>query len=585
MATWTGHPLIRPSNASEPVQLFLLTCSLIGLQFAWGTEMTYCSPFLLSLGMSKSGLSLVWVAGPLSGLVMQPVIGMVSDRWTGKWGRRRPFMVAGTAGVVLCLLVLGWCGDVVGLFVEDEDTKRSLTIGLAVVDIYLLDFIINVVQSTCRSLIVDTLPVEKQQLGSAWASRMIGLGHMMVYAVGALDLSKILGSTFMGDSQFKKVCAIAALAIAIAQGTTCWAVKERVFVSDGKMVESKSKTALSMAKDLYTTLRTLPPRISAICWVQFWSWIGWFPFLFYGSTWVGEIYLRYDAPSEPSSSNDALADVGRVGSRALIVFSFVSFGLSIILPYLARSPADDEKPPFTPRPPRSLEPVLSKIPPWKSWKPTLPVAWLIANLAFTASMIFAPLVQSVHFATILVAICGLPWAIGGWASFALIGTEINKLSSSSSANGSAYARLSPNEDLELAPSSTLHIRHASDMSTTSSNPDEEEENDDPHNRHSESSTRRGSNSNSNKPTSSSTGEMAGVYLGVLNIFTTLPQFVGTGISTLVFSVLEPGLSPELAQHADPEEHHGKDGVSGIGICLFIGAVCSAWAAWKCRRLD
>jgi solute carrier family 45 protein 1/2/4 len=579
MATWTGHPLIRPSNASEPVQLFLLTCSLIGLQFAWGTEMTYCSPFLLSLGMSKSGLSLVWVAGPLSGLVMQPVIGMVSDRWTGKWGRRRPFMVAGTAGVVLCLLVLGWCGDVVGLFVEDEDTKRSLTIGLAVVDIYLLDFIINVVQSTCRSLIVDTLPVEKQQLGSAWASRMIGLGHMMVYAVGALDLSKILGSTFMGDSQFKKVCAIAALAIAIAQGTTCWAVKERVFVSDGKMVESKSKTALSMAKDLYTTLRTLPPRISAICWVQFWSWIGWFPFLFYGSTWVGEIYLRYDAPEEPS--NDALADVGRVGSRALIVFSFVSFGLSIILPYLARSPTDDEKPPFTPRPPRSLEPVLSKIPPWNSWKPTLPVAWLIANLAFTASMIFAPLVQSVHFATILVAICGLPWAIGGWASFALIGTEINKLSSSS-ANGSAYARLSPNEDLELAPSSTLHIRHASDMSTTSG-PEEGGGGgggEDFHDRHSESSTRGGSN----KPTSS-TGEMAGVYLGVLNIFTTLPQFVGTGISTLVFSVLEPGLSPELAQHADPEEHHGKDGVSGIGICLFIGAVCSAWAAWKCRRLE
>ena len=118
------------------------------------------------------------------------------------------------------------------------------------------------------------------------------------------------------------------------------------------------------------------------------------------------------------------------------------------------------------------------------------------------------------------------------------------------------------------------------MSTTS-NPEEGVEEADFHNRHSESSTH---GSHSNKPTSS-TGEMAGVYLGVLNIFTTLPQFVGTGISTLVFSVLEPGLSPELAQHADPEEHHGTDGVSGIGICLFIGAVCSAWAAWKCRRLE
>jgi solute carrier family 45 protein 1/2/4 len=123
------------------------------------------------------------------------------------------------------------------------------------------------------------------------------------------------------------------------------------------------------------------------------------------------------------------------------------------------------------------------------------------------------------------------------------------------------------------------------MSTTS-NPEqgteegeeEEEGGEGFHTRHSESSAR------GNKATSS-TGEMAGVYLGVLNIFTTLPQFVGTGISTLVFSVLEPGLSPELAQHADPEEHHRTDGWSGIGICLFIGAVCSAWAAWKCKRLE
>lgn len=201
--------------------------------------------------------------------------------------------------------------------------------------------------------------------------------------------------------------------------------------------------------------------------------------------------------------------------------------------------------------------MLSKFPGWSSWKPTLPVAWFIANIAFTASMLFAPVVQSVYFATILVAICGIPWAIGGWASFALIGTEINKLSTPND-----YSRVSPDDDLELAPSSTLHIRHASDLSTSS----------DP------------ATANRNSNATSSTGESAGVYLGVLNIFTTLPQFVGTGISTLVFSILEPGKSPELAQHASPDEHHGTDGFSGIGVCLFIGAICSAWAAWKCRNL-
>lgn len=77
-------------------------------------------------------------------------------------------MVGGTAGVCVLFLVLGWCETLVGWFVEGEERRREATIVLAVVDIYVLDFVINVVQSTCRSLIVDTLPVEKQQLGSAW---------------------------------------------------------------------------------------------------------------------------------------------------------------------------------------------------------------------------------------------------------------------------------------------------------------------------------------------------------------------------------------------------------------------------------
>ena len=60
---------------------------------------------------------------------------------------------------------------------------------------------------------------------------MVGIGHLMVYAVGALDLNAVLGNVF-GDTQFKKVCVIAALAMAIAQGASCYAVHERVLVAD-----------------------------------------------------------------------------------------------------------------------------------------------------------------------------------------------------------------------------------------------------------------------------------------------------------------------------------------------------------------
>lgn len=61
---------------------------------------------------------------------------------------------------------------------------------------------------------------------------MVGLGHILVFGFGALDLNAILPPIF-GDTQFKKVCASAALAMVISFGVTCWAVEERVLGSDG----------------------------------------------------------------------------------------------------------------------------------------------------------------------------------------------------------------------------------------------------------------------------------------------------------------------------------------------------------------
>jgi solute carrier family 45, member 1/2/4 len=62
----------------------------------------------------------VWIAGPLSGLIMQPLVGVVSDRSKSRWGRRRPFMMAGAVMVGACLLILGWASEVASIFVADE---------------------------------------------------------------------------------------------------------------------------------------------------------------------------------------------------------------------------------------------------------------------------------------------------------------------------------------------------------------------------------------------------------------------------------------------------------------------------------
>lgn len=303
--------------------------------------------------------------------------------------------------------------------------------------------------------------------------------------------------------------------------------------------ENKQHLA-SIIYQIYERTVNVPKRIQAICWIQFWSWIGWFPLLFYGSVWVGEIYLRHHAPNE---SGDALSKVGMVGSAALIVHSVTTFITAIVLPWLVTSPGDAEKPAFTPRPPESLRGIMQMLTTFS--KPSLLNTWTFGTLVFSISMIFAPAVKSVGFATMLMAITGVSSAIASLAAGTYIGVEVNRLSDA------LPTHVEKDLDEKLVPKSP-HLRRSSDDFAGTP--------------------------------SSSTGELSGIYLGILNIYTTIPQFVGTGISWAVFSIMEPGLSPELAKDAHPDEHHSVEGVSAVGVCLFIGALSSLIAARATRRL-
>lgn len=95
------------------------------------------SPYLLELGLSKSLMSLVFVAGPLSGLIMQPLIGVLADRSKSRFGRRRPFMLAGCAISVFAMMLLAWAREVAAWMGGGD----RVAIGLAVWAIYLIDFV------------------------------------------------------------------------------------------------------------------------------------------------------------------------------------------------------------------------------------------------------------------------------------------------------------------------------------------------------------------------------------------------------------------------------------------------------------
>jgi solute carrier family 45 protein 1/2/4 len=134
------------------------------------------------------------------------------------------------------------------------------------------------------------------------------------------------------------------------------------------------------------------------------SLIGWFPFLFYSTTWVGEVYLRYDAPPDVKAAGDLTGKVGRIGSMALIAFSIITFVMSVLLPFFVKSPDDEKALNFTPRPPKSIAGIVTGL---EKYKPSLLTAWTISHCLFASSMVFAPFVQSLRSATIIIAICGV----------------------------------------------------------------------------------------------------------------------------------------------------------------------------------
>ena len=381
---------------------------------------------------------------------------------------------------------------------------------------------------------------------------MGSLGHIIGYAMGAVDLVGLFGTRF-GDTQFKQLTAIAAMGILISSAITCWAVSERVLISvreDPRRTQGRFK----VFRQIWSTLLTLPPRIRGICHAVFWAWIAWFPFLVYSSTWVGEMYFRYDMPEGVKESNDALGDMGRIGSTALTFYSTVTFISAWIMPTLIRTPEDNT---FTHRPPASIAHWVESL---NKIKPDLLTAWIISHLVFACAMFLTPFANSIRSATFIVAFCGIPWSFAQWAPTTFLGIEVNKLSGASDPsahgpNGSApyrrlsVGRMSIGSNVEMRD--LLQLEHRDAESGVASN---------------------------------ATGELSGVYFGIMSIFTTLPQFIATFMSTVVFSILEPGKSPELATDAHPSEHSNPTGPNAIAVCMFFGAISAVAAAWTTRKL-
>ncbi|OAA43155.1 Major facilitator superfamily domain, general substrate transporter [Metarhizium rileyi] len=496
--------------------MILLTVSMGGLQLAWAVELSNGSPYLLSLGLSKSLMALVWIAGPLTGSLVVPYVGIISDNCRIRWGKRRPFMVGGTIATVAGLMFLAWAreivGGILGVFGASPKSEgvKVVTIVAAVIGVYVLDIAINTVQAAIRAFFVDCAPAHQQEEANAMASRATGIGNIIGFVAGYVNLPTYLW--FLGNNQFKILCAVASIGLAITISVSTTAIQERDPRADGSGVK-KTPNIVTFFFNIVKSIKRLPPQTKRVCQVQFFAWVGFFPLLFYTSSYIGEIYVQPYLEQNPNMTPEELEalyeQATRIGTFALLINAIVSLLTNVFLPFFIAPTFDSQLvsvnkqtgQPFASRttglPRRSCLDYL-RIPGF-----TLKRAWLGSLLLFAVCMFCTVLVQSVAGATALIGLAGITWAMALWAPWAIISGEISRRDVISRAK--KLKNMAPRENNDPdAPSSS---GNSQDMNLEIANEDEDV-------------------------------DQAGVILGIHNMAIAVPQMIATVGSSVVFKFLQ-----------------------------------------------
>ncbi|KAJ3515315.1 hypothetical protein NLJ89_g1827 [Agrocybe chaxingu] len=548
-----------------------ITIGLLGVQIFWSVEMSYASPYLLSLGLSKSSMAVVFVAGPLSGLIMQPLIGVLADNSTSRFGRRRPYMLLGTLICMVAMLLLGFTRDVASIFTGwNNSANNALTIWLAILSIYLIDFAINAVQAVDRALLVDTLPSSSQAAGNAWAARMLGVGSVVGFFVGNINLPRHF--PFLGSSQLQVLSVIVSFLLLAGHVVMAVMVKEKVLLKtssiDGK---SQRKTFTQEVRDIWTNMRTLPRVIKQICIVQFFAWIAWFPVLFYTSIYVGDLYKR----SQPHPGSDEAAaaldaEATRLGSRALFYSALVSLFANLVMPAFVTEAAGGGRG-------RNSGATwwdrVCRIP--RQMQMHLATVWAASHFVFASCMFATFFTQSVWGATLIVTVTGFSWAITQWAPFSLLAEAIltEPAAQSPENPGTIHLADARQRDSSEHERQVFLSRNGEGEHSESDSEDEEARREERRRVLTNSGAQlsridigvpehedgdyefvpgpeNGQRTNVAVSTASTLSAKAGIILGIHNIFIVIPQFLVTGFSSILFAILDPQ-KPALPSHRAP----------------------------------
>lgn len=320
----TASIMATPAKAKPKLtiaQLFNMSFGFFGIQFGFALQNANVSRIFQTLGAELDKISILWIAAPFTGLVVQPIIGYLSDRtWHPFWGRRRPFFFAGAILASIALFLM----------------PNSYMLWMAALLLWVLDASINISMEPFRAFVGDKLPASQRTTGFAMQTFFIGLGAVIASLLPYIftnyfHISNTAAQGVVPDS-VKYSFYIGGFVFLFAVMWTVFSTKEFP-PEDIKLWEEEKLKSKGLARGLVEIVRgigTMPKTMLQLAVVQFFTWLAFFSMWIYTTAGVAQnVYGTTDTTSKQ------FQDAGDWVGVMFMVYNGISALAAFLLPMLA----------------------------------------------------------------------------------------------------------------------------------------------------------------------------------------------------------------------------------------------------------
>src|SRR5437868_6336204 len=299
-------------------QMFNMSFGFLGIQFGWGLQLANMSAVYERLGARPDQVPLLWLAAPVTGLLVQPIIGALSDRTWGPLGRRRPYFLTGAILASIALFIM----------------PTSSTLWMAATLLWILDASINISMEPFRAVVADKLDVSQRTAGFVMQSFFIGVGASLANALPLL-LSRlgVHGNTASGVPLSVKYSFQAGAVVFLICVLWTVATTTEFPPEDPAAFDRARRGRLgvgALLSEIVTSIREMPATMRQLAVVQLFTWLGLFcMWLFFVPATARHVFGATDAHS-------ALYTQGiEWGGFAFAFYSITCFIVALALPKLA----------------------------------------------------------------------------------------------------------------------------------------------------------------------------------------------------------------------------------------------------------